>query len=119
MLYVEHYGSKGSLCHTQCTINYTPKNLEQTLDVTSLRVQVDVVETGTRRQTGHSRHGTDQGVDKASSCRKPDVSDRQSKASGDTLFAWVVRERECGLGHTDGQTTVALRLVSLDFGLGL
>jgi hypothetical protein len=91
--------------------------LEQTGDVTSLWVQVDIVESRTSGKTGHGGHVSDQGVDKVGSRRQPDLVDGQGEAGRDTLLGRVIGQGQSGLGHTDGKVTepcVANRPVSKD-----
>ena len=75
--------------------------LEETGNVTSLGVQVNVVESRTGGQTRHGRHVTDQGVDKVGTSRESDLADGKSEPSGDTLLARVIGQRQGGLGHAD------------------
>ena len=77
-------------------------HLEQSLNLASLGVEVDIVETRSCRQPRHGRHGSNQGVDKAGTGRESDISNRQGEAGGDTLFAGIIREGKSSLGHTDG-----------------
>jgi hypothetical protein len=54
--------------------------LEETGDVASLGVEVNVVEAGTGGETGHGGHVADERVDERSTGRETDVANGQSEA---------------------------------------
>lgn len=82
-------------------------HLEQTGNLASLGVQVDVVETGSGSQTRHGGHVADQGVDEFRTSGQSNSVDGQGESSGDTLLVGVIRQGQSGLGHTDGEMSVA------------
>ncbi|GFZ51903.1 hypothetical protein JCM24511_09672 [Saitozyma sp. JCM 24511] len=109
-----------SICFLYATSATSPSpRLEETLDVPGLRVQVNVVEARPGGETWHGGHVSHEGVDEAGAGGETDVADREGEPGGDTLPAGVVGEGQSSLGHADGETAVALSLVSLDLGLGL
>lgn len=54
-------------------------------------------------------HRADQRVEKAGAHTRADVTDGQNIAGGHTFLFSIMREREMGLGHTNGQIAETLQ----------
>lgn len=92
--------------------------LEQTVDLTSLGINVDIEVTRSRRQTRNGLDIGSQSVKITSTGGHTDIPDGDGEAGGGTLKLGVVAERVLGLGNADGQVTEALASISVDLLLG-
>ncbi len=59
-------------------------------------------------KTRHGLHVADQWIKESSTNRRTNITDRQTETRWHTLLGRIVRERQVGLGHADGQTSKAL-----------
>jgi hypothetical protein len=110
--------------------NKKGKRLEETGDVSSLGVEVDVVEARTGGEAGHGGHVANERVDERGAGGQADIADGQGEAcllvgsevrltSWNTLLGGVVRQRQSSLGHADRKGRVALAGVGCDLSLGV
>ena len=67
----------------------TSDPLKETLNLPRLRVQINVVESGSSGQTRHGRHVTDQGVNEGGTGGQTNPVDGQRETGGNTLLLYL------------------------------